>query len=62
MTESATTTTSDSHAVTTGSARLTPRLRLILLLVILADVLDRHRLRELADLGDSLRVAVLQGW
>jgi EmrB/QacA subfamily drug resistance transporter len=40
MTSDATTTTSDGDAVATGSARLTPRLRLILILVILADVLD----------------------
>ena len=40
MTENATTTTSGPDAVTPGSARLTPRLRLILILVILADVLD----------------------
>ena len=40
MTENATTTTSGSDAVATGSAQLTPRLRLILILVILADVLD----------------------
>jgi EmrB/QacA subfamily drug resistance transporter len=40
MTENATTTAGGSDAVTTGSARLTPRLRLILILVILADVLD----------------------
>jgi MFS family permease len=40
MTENATTTTSGGDAVTAGSARLTPRLRLILILVILADVLD----------------------
>jgi EmrB/QacA subfamily drug resistance transporter len=40
MTENATTTTSDNDADAIGSARLTPRLRLILILVILADVLD----------------------
>jgi EmrB/QacA subfamily drug resistance transporter len=40
MTENTTVTTPGSEAGPAGSARLTPRLRLILILVILADVLD----------------------
>jgi MFS family permease len=40
MTENATTTTSGDDAAPAASARLSPRLRLILILVILADVLD----------------------